>query len=86
MPNQVFAEGLEPQALITPAGSVLVRDARMWHRGTPNRSTEKRSMLAMVFSRSWYRPDTLPMARSVRDSLPDALKTLFRTVRTSDNG
>jgi ectoine hydroxylase-related dioxygenase (phytanoyl-CoA dioxygenase family) len=84
-PNQVLAEALEPTAVIIPAGSFLVRDARVWHRGTPNRSAEKRSMLALVFSRSWYRPDTLPMARSVRDSLRDPVKQLFRTVRTCDD-
>jgi ectoine hydroxylase-related dioxygenase (phytanoyl-CoA dioxygenase family) len=85
-PNQIFAETLQPTAVIMPAGSFLVRDARVWHRGTPNRSSEKRSMLALVFSRSWYRPDTLPMAMSVRDGLAEPVKRLFRTVRTTEIG
>jgi ectoine hydroxylase-related dioxygenase (phytanoyl-CoA dioxygenase family) len=85
-PDQLFAESLEPMVLTIPAGSFLIRDTRLWHRGTPNRTTEKRSMLAMVFSRSWYRPDMLPMARSVRESLSEPVKSLFRTAHICDHG
>jgi ectoine hydroxylase-related dioxygenase (phytanoyl-CoA dioxygenase family) len=84
-PNQLFVETLEPMVVTIPAGSFLVRDTRVWHRGTPNRSPEKRSMLALVFSRSWYRADTLPMAKSVRDNLAEPVKRLFRTVCTYDD-
>jgi ectoine hydroxylase-related dioxygenase (phytanoyl-CoA dioxygenase family) len=84
-PNQLFAESLQPTVVTIPAGSFLVRDTRVWHRGTPNRSTERRSMLALVFSRSWYRPDTLPMARVVRESLTEPVSKLFRTVGTCDD-
>jgi ectoine hydroxylase-related dioxygenase (phytanoyl-CoA dioxygenase family) len=82
-PNQRFIESLEPTVVTIPAGSFLLRDARVWHRGTPNRSAEKRSMLAMVFSRSWYRPDTLPMSHDVHESLAGPVKSLFRTARIS---
>ncbi|HXW79314.1 MAG TPA: phytanoyl-CoA dioxygenase family protein [Acidimicrobiales bacterium] len=82
--DQLFAESLGPMALTMPAGSFLIRDTRLWHRGTPNRTTEKRSMLAMVFSRSWYRPDMLPMSRSVYDSLTEPVKSLFRTAHVCD--
>jgi ectoine hydroxylase-related dioxygenase (phytanoyl-CoA dioxygenase family) len=84
-PNQLYAESLGPMVLTIPAGSFLLRDTRLWHRGTPNRSTEKRSMLALVFSRPWYRPDTLPLASSVRESLPEPLQRLFRTVCTCEH-
>jgi hypothetical protein len=45
----------EAQQVLGPAGSVVVRDARMWHRGTPNRTPNMRPMMAVAFSRSWYR-------------------------------
>lgn len=32
-----------------PAGSILLRDMRMWHRGTPNHSDEPRPNLALVY-------------------------------------
>jgi hypothetical protein len=38
-----------------PAGSLLLRDLRMWHRGTPNRSAAPRPHLALVYVRPWYR-------------------------------
>ena len=45
----------EAQQVIAPAGSVIIRDARMWHRGTPNRTPHMRPMMAVAFSRAWYR-------------------------------
>ena len=32
----------------TRKGAVLIRDMRLWHRGTPNRSAEPRFMVAMI--------------------------------------
>jgi hypothetical protein len=37
------------------AGDGLLRDLRMWHRGTPNRSAGMRPHLAVVYVRPWYR-------------------------------
>lgn len=39
----------------TSKGAVLIRDMRLWHRGTPNRSAETRFMIAMIHSVAWYR-------------------------------
>lgn len=55
VPPHIGAEDRAPQRVTMPAGSVLVRDTRMWHRGSPNRSDHARPMLAFVYSRSWYR-------------------------------
>lgn len=41
--------------VLMPAGSMLVRDLRMWHRGTPNNSAGMRPNLAVVYTRRWYR-------------------------------
>lgn len=38
---------------VMPAGSVMVRNGRMWHRGTPNRSNAPRPNLALVYNRPW---------------------------------
>jgi ectoine hydroxylase-related dioxygenase (phytanoyl-CoA dioxygenase family) len=84
-PDQLFAESLEPTMVTMPAGSFLVRDTRVWHRGTPNRSSTRRSMLALVFSRSWYRADMLPMAKSARDGLTEPVKSLFRMACACDH-
>ncbi len=39
----------------TSKGSMLIRDMRLWHRGTPNRSAGTRFMIAMIHSVAWYR-------------------------------
>ena len=39
----------------TSKGSVLIRDMRLWHRGTPNHSAATRFMVAMIHSVAWYR-------------------------------
>jgi ectoine hydroxylase-related dioxygenase (phytanoyl-CoA dioxygenase family) len=49
------ASDREPEQVLMPAGSVLVRDTRVWHRGSPNRSDAPRPNLALVYNRSWYR-------------------------------
>ena len=36
-------------------GSMLIRDMRLWHRGTPNYSAATRFMIAMIHSVAWYR-------------------------------
>ena len=37
----------------TKKGSVLIRDARLWHRGVPNESDSPRHMIAMIHNVSW---------------------------------
>ena len=54
----------------TRKGAVLIRDMRLWHRGTPNRSAETRFMVAMIHTVAWYR-------RSVRVELEQACAPVF---------
>ena len=72
----------EPEQVTGPAGSVVVRDARMWHRGSPNRTPHMRPMLALTYQRSWYRFDVgyLPVAvdADTYRSWPHELQKLFR--------
>ena len=37
-------------------GSLLIRDGRLWHRGTTNSTTEPRPMIAVVYHAAWFRP------------------------------
>ena len=38
-----------------PAGTAIVRDVRMWHGGTANRSDENRIMTSTGYYASWFR-------------------------------
>ena len=62
------------------AGSLLLRDARMWHRGTPNRSDRSRPHVALVYTRPWYRFEqpTPALTRPAFDALTDRARRLLR--------
>ena len=73
-----LSERMGPQAVLVPAGSFVIRDIRMWHRGTPNRSDEARPQLAMVFNRPWYRHGVVEIDKQTFYLLPETAKHLFR--------
>ena len=75
---QQFASGLPGQPVIMPAGSFLIRDPRMWHRGTPNHSDSPRPMLSFAYNRTWYRFNAVTVGRRVYDAWPQSLQELFR--------
>lgn len=70
----------EPERFTGPAGSLLLRDARVWHRGSPNVGDGPRPMLALLYTRPWYRfpLDRPAIDRSVYERLPDPGRRLFR--------
>ncbi len=55
-----------------PAGSVLMRDVRAWHGGTPNLSNEVRALPNAEFFAPWYR-ERMPisMPRDIYDGLSE---------------
>jgi ectoine hydroxylase-related dioxygenase (phytanoyl-CoA dioxygenase family) len=53
-----------------PAGSVMIRDVRAWHGGTPNLSNEVRAIPNVEFYAPWYRS---PIRRSMPRNLYDTL-------------
>ena len=58
VPNELIAarRGVRGPLLgATRKGAMLVRDMRLWHRGTPNHSAATRFMIAMIHSVAWYR-------------------------------
>jgi ectoine hydroxylase-related dioxygenase (phytanoyl-CoA dioxygenase family) len=75
---QHFAAGLPGQRVLMPAGSFLVRDPRMWHRGTPNRSSAARPMLSLAYARSWYRFNAVSLQSDVYQAWPQHVRELFR--------
>jgi len=75
---QDFASSLPGQPVLMPAGSFLVRDPRMWHRGTPNRSSEPRPMLSLAYGRPWYRFNAVTIGRETYDAWPERVRELFR--------
>jgi hypothetical protein len=64
------------------AGSLLLRDARMWHRGTPSRGTRSRPNVALVYSRGWFRFESQPyrikIPRATYETLSPDLQPMFR--------
>lgn len=55
--------------LACPAGGIIVRDHRGWHRGMPNKSDRPRLMLALVYSADWMRCSPVPFHRSAMPTL-----------------
>jgi hypothetical protein len=70
----------EPERFTGPAGTMLLRDTRVWHRGSPNVGDGPRPMLALLYTRPWYRfpLDRPAMDRSLYEALPDPGRRLFR--------
>lgn len=53
-----------------PAGSVIIRDVRAWHGGTPNLSDEVRAIPNAEYFAPWYRePSGVAMPRHTYDTL-----------------
>jgi hypothetical protein len=84
MPSRVnmqqLAEQMVSKRLTMKAGSVLIRDLRAWHRGTPNRGTRSRPNIALVYTRPWYRFEQKPptLRRSELETLSDKAKAMLR--------
>ncbi|MDG2111841.1 MAG: phytanoyl-CoA dioxygenase family protein, partial [Actinomycetota bacterium] len=69
-----------PERFTGPAGSMLLRDTRVWHRGSPNLGDAPRPMLALLYTRDWFRfPLQRPAVdRAVYEELPEPGGRLFR--------
>lgn len=73
-------DGAEPVRFTVLAGTCLLRDTRVWHRGSPHVGTQPRPMLALLYTRPWYRfvLDRPALTRAQFDELPDRGRRLFR--------
>ena len=64
-----------------PAGSVLIRDTRAWHGGTPNLSDQIRAMPNAEFHAPWYRePMNISMPREIYETLSEHGQRIARYV------
>jgi ectoine hydroxylase-related dioxygenase (phytanoyl-CoA dioxygenase family) len=75
------AAGMPSQLATLTPGSVLLRDIRTWHRGTPNRSSAPRTLLGYAYTRAWFRywtvsPPRVPAASWAQ--LPELERRLLR--------
>lgn len=78
---QRLSKSNKPQRVLLPKGSLLLRDPRMWHRGTPNHSDHIRPILALSYARSWWRgyyQNTLAIREEVFENLSVRAKQLVR--------
>jgi len=67
---ETSAAKANPIPILLPAGSAIVRDIRMWHRGTPNHTAIPRPMFALVYFRPWYdATPRLTISRSVYEKI-----------------
>lgn len=82
------SQEIQPKRVLTPVGSLLLRDLRMWHRGSPNHSNVIRPNLALIYARSWWRGDHYSKIRSIPrvtyDALSERAKRLFRYIEITD--
>jgi ectoine hydroxylase-related dioxygenase (phytanoyl-CoA dioxygenase family) len=77
--EQLAAHMTSVKALM-PAGSILIRDIRMWHRATPNVSNEPRPNIAMIYEYGKGSPGSgyIQIPQETFDGLSDRAKKLLR--------
>lgn len=77
-----MAAKMPSKRVLMKAGSLLLRDARMWHRGTPHHGTRSRPNLALVYSRGWFRfeyyPYRIRIPRAAFQEFSEATQKMFR--------
>jgi hypothetical protein len=78
-PVPADAKALEARAAVAPpcqvacpAGGIILRDARAWHRGMPNGTDRPRLMIGMIYAAAWARSARIPFHRSAEPALEDA--------------
>ncbi|MBP3965320.1 MULTISPECIES: phytanoyl-CoA dioxygenase family protein [Paenibacillus] len=76
------AKSMYSEKVYMPAGSVVIRDIRMWHRGTPNRTQENRTNIALIYNNDWYGAGgSIHVPQEAYDQASPAVKSLFRHER-----
>lgn len=58
-----------PVQPVVNAGSIVIRDIRMWHAGMPNRTQTPRPMIAMIHYVSWWPTGKIKLHESAEDLL-----------------
>lgn len=83
---QSMAPVMYSEPVLMPAGSLLIRDIRMWHRGTPNQSDAARPNMALVYFRSWFNTESkIDIPLETYEALDVSAQQLFRFEDISSN-
>jgi len=72
IPESKLAEWRAKSPPVQPevrAGSVVIRDIRMWHAGMPNRTQNPRPMMAMIHYVSWWPTGKIKLHRAAEELL-----------------
>ena len=64
-----------PVRVPVPKGALLLRDGRLWHRGTTNATAHARPMVAMVYTAWWLRPLVIDFYSDAAPVLDEARST-----------
>lgn len=73
------AEYMHSERVFMPAGSIVIRDVRVWHRGTPNRSRDRRTNIALIYSRKWYGAGgNIQIPQDTYENLSPQVREIFR--------
>ncbi len=77
---EALAPMMQSQMATMPAGSLFIRDGRMWHRGTENKSDAPRPNLALVYTRPWVDAGSrrIGIPQGSYDNLSDHARSIFR--------
>ncbi|WP_219835397.1 phytanoyl-CoA dioxygenase family protein [Paenibacillus sp. R14(2021)] len=73
-----LAEHMHGIKMLMPAGSILIRDDRVWHRGTPNRSDKHRPNVALIYSANGPYTGTIQIPQKTYDQLSEKAQRLLR--------
>ena len=74
----VRAASIPSERTNVKAGALILRDLRMFHRGMPNRSSEVRAMLSIVYVRSFRVTGVLEIPQSTWEGWPERTRSIFR--------
>jgi ectoine hydroxylase-related dioxygenase (phytanoyl-CoA dioxygenase family) len=75
-----MAEHMHSIKGLMPAGSIMIRDDRMWHRGTPNHSDKPRPNIAMIYAPADRAPKnaTIQIPQETYEQLSPRAQRLLR--------
>lgn len=74
------ARHLPAVQMTMPAGSLFLRDMRLWHGAMPNATGESRIMLDIAYMRVLpHAHERLPLSDDVKQAFPPAARKLLRT-------
>jgi ectoine hydroxylase-related dioxygenase (phytanoyl-CoA dioxygenase family) len=84
---QKTAESMKYEKVLMNVGDILIRDPRMWHRGTPNHSNEWRPLMALYYNRAWFNRDGVsPKVGIPRETFEGLSERGKRLLRLADIG